>query len=218
MLANIAQLCWVSSGFIKSCKKVQTIYSLVAKKFLNMFKFSLKEFTFPQAVASVCKTVVSLPNSCNVAFKSSFWYANAIDHCMIRMVPLNKIEPRDKLMLLPGFFPSSSFFLFCCTIAAAAARQSNSSRAQPPSHTPVESGGTTWTPLFWEKDNYTPYLRYWLPLAVTKKHLLFRVFSGNLPETIAPKYSPFPRKWEYACGPLNKRSSRGRRVLLATAH
>ena len=27
-------------------------------------------------------------------------------------------------------------------------------------------------------------------------------FSGNLPETTRKKYTPFPRKWEHACGPL----------------
>ena len=57
-------------------------------------------------------------------------------------------------------------------------------------------------------------LRYWLPLAITKKYPLFLVFSGILPETTAPKYPPFPRKWERACGPVMHSSggpeSRGR--------
>ena len=44
----------------------------------------------------------------------------------------------------------------------------------------------TWTPLSREEDiqENTPYLGYWLPLAIKKKHPLFLLFSGNIPETI----------------------------------
>ena len=34
-----------------------------------------------------------------------------------------------------------------------------------------------------------------------KKHPIFRAFLGNLSRDYAPKYPPFPRKWEDACGP-----------------
>ena len=40
------------------------------------------------------------------------------------------------------------------------------------------------------------YLWYWLPLAITNTPP-FRDLSGNLPETKAKKYSPFPRKLQY---------------------
>ena len=52
---------------------------------------------------------------------------------------------------------------------------------------------------------YTPLSRVLVTIGNYKKHPLFRVFSGNLPETTAKKYpplGPFLRKWEYACGPL----------------
>ena len=51
----------------------------------------------------------------------------------------------------------------------------------------------TWIPYLGGK-RYTPYLGYWLPLAITKKDPLFRAFSGNLPETTAPKDLPLPEK------------------------
>ena len=64
--------------------------------------------------------------------------------------------------------------------------------------TPIETGGIyahtplpdNPPPLSREKDiqGYTPYLGYWLPLAITKKTPLFLVFSVNLPETTAKKY------------------------------
>ena len=43
-------------------------------------------------------------------------------------------------------------------------------------------------PISWK--GYTLYLGYWLPLAVTQS-------SGDY----TAKIPPFPRKWEYACGP-----------------
>ena len=50
---------------------------------------------------------------------------------------------------------------------------------------------------------YTPYLGYWLPLAVTKKHhTLFWVFLGNLPETTGAKIPPFPEKMGIRMRPL----------------
>ena len=69
----------------------------------------------------------------------------------------------------------------------------------PPSPTPIESGGT-YARSFGLK--IYPYLGYWSPLTITKKHPLSRVFLGKLSEYYAPKYSPFPRKYEDACGPL----------------
>ena len=39
---------------------------------------------------------------------------------------------------------------------------------------------------------YTPYLGYWLPLAITQ-NTHFPGFSGNLPETTV-KNTPFPEK------------------------
>ena len=79
-----------------------------------------------------------------------------------------------------------------------------------PAPTPIEPGGTyahspSPEPPYLGKrisKEIPPYLGYWLPLALTKKHPLFLVISGNLPENTAKKYPPFPRKWERACGPL----------------
>ena len=39
-----------------------------------------------------------------------------------------------------------------------------------------------------------PISGFWLSLAITKKHPLFRGFSKNLPETILPRNTPFPEK------------------------
>ena len=46
-----------------------------------------------------------------------------------------------------------------------------------------------------------PLSRVLVTIGNYKKHPLFRVLLGNLHETTAKKYPPFPRKWEYACGP-----------------
>ena len=80
---------------------------------------------------------------------------------------------------------------------------------QPRAPTPIEPGGTyphspsPEPPLYREKDiqGYTPYLGHWLPLAITKKHPFFLVFSGNLPETTAKKY-PLPEKMGTRMRPL----------------
>ena len=73
-----------------------------------------------------------------------------------------------------------------------------SASAQPPPPTPIEPGVTCMLvphhripPI--SGKGYTPYLGYWLPLAITKPPP-FRIFSGNLPETTAQKYPPFPKK------------------------
>ena len=41
-----------------------------------------------------------------------------------------------------------------------------------------------------------------LTIGSYKKHPLFRAFSGNLPESTAPKYPLSRENWAYACGHL----------------
>ena len=80
--------------------------------------------------------------------------------------------------------------------------------SSPPPSTPIEPGGTYTRspspeppPPPISGKGYTPYLGYRLPIGNYKK-TLFSAFSVNFPETEAKRYTPFPRKWERACGPL----------------
>ena len=66
----------------------------------------------------------------------------------------------------------------------------------PPAPTPIEPGGTYASspspepPPPISGEGYTPLSRVLLTIGNYKKHTLFRVFSGNLPETTDKNYTP----------------------------
>ena len=80
-------------------------------------------------------------------------------------------------------------------------------RARPP--TLIEPGGTyahspsPEPPISGKRisRDIPPYLRYWLPLAITE-NIPFPGFLGKSSRDYGQKIPNFPRKWERACGPL----------------
>ena len=83
----------------------------------------------------------------------------------------------------------------------------------PPPPTDIEPGGTharsrSPEPPYIGKRIYPLYLGYWLPWAITK-NTPFSGLSREISPRLRPKYPPFPRKWECACGPLMHSSGGG---------
>ena len=81
-----------------------------------------------------------------------------------------------------------------------------------PTPTPIEPGGTYARspspepppppPIPISEKGYYPLSLVLVTISNYQKHPLFLAFLGNIPETKATRYPPFPRKWEHACSPF----------------
>ena len=57
-------------------------------------------------------------------------------------------------------------------------------------------------PIPISEKGYYPLSLVLVTISNYQKHPLFLAFLGNIPETKATRYPPFPRKWEHACSPF----------------